>query len=457
MTDHRALFDEDALLEELRQIHLGDRPSDAVRQRASRGVRERMAAEHEDAPLHEHAGADTHELVRGWTWMVRSRAAAWVPWAVVISAVSGVGAIVALSQTTEPPAVALVAEPDPSSPGVERGLVRAPASSGASQQGPCPAGEANAGRAKQGEVARPLERGVVSPRSFEQSVPGACAVARRYLEYVPEGLALPAAAPVLVLIHDASDSAEDLRDVQTLRRFDELARRDGFIAVYASALPDSTRRASRRWRLENDPEPEIDDEAYLAQVLEDMRRRGVLGSDTPALLLGHGQGAELALRAAAHRPDLYYGVAALMPETSSEVVPQLGSEARLSRVLFMSRSRDSRAMVHDWALALGIPHVAIERSRPVPLPDRAVEGQAYADPDAVREGSLGSRVERFDLVAPDAGGPAVRALFISPNAGRSLPALSSEDEPGESASGYRNRDIDAAEEAWNFLRGALEP
>lgn len=295
----------------------------------------------------------------------------------------------------------------------------------------------------------------VTLHTFLQETRSCGQVTRRYLEYVPPGRSA-SHAPVVLILHGSRDRAEGMRQVQTRERFEALARRDGFIAVYASAVPASDSDPNvpnvGRWQLEGELERQVDDLGYLERIVRDMQRRGVIAGNNRVLLVGHAEGATLALHAAAQRPDLYSGVAAVMP-AAAIAAPRLEADAKLSRVLFISLGDDMRAAVHDWALSLGITHKAIEAARAVNLVDRASEGRDHA---SVALRSRSSRVRRVDIETSDDQGAKIRALFVSENAGRFVP-MPGPDRPELAADfGFRNQDIDSAEEAWSFLRGALD-
>jgi len=181
----------------------------------------------------------------------------------------------------------------------------------------------------------------------------------------------------------------------------------------------------------------------------------VIAGDNRVLLVGHGEGATMALHAAAQRPDLYSAVAAVMP-VAAIAAPRLEADAKLSRVLFISIGDEMRAAVHDWALSLGITHKAIEAARAQNLADRASEGRDYAGDALVALRSRSSRVRRVDIETSDDGGAKIRALFVSENAGRFVPMPQPDSAELVTEFGFRNQDIDSADEIWSFLRGALD-
>lgn len=298
----------------------------------------------------------------------------------------------------------------------------------------------------------------VTVHTFMQETRSCGPVTRRYLEYAPRATA-PSHAPVVLILHASPDRAEGIRRVQTRGRFEALARRDGFIAVYASAVPapdsDTNIPNVGRWQLEGELERQVDDLGYLERIIRDMQRRGVIAGDNRVLLVGHGEGATMALHAAAQRPDLYSAVAAVMPVAAISA-PRLEADAKLARVLFISVGDDMRSTVHDWALSLGISHKAIEAARAVNLADRASEGHDYAGDAPVALRSRSSRVGRIDIETSAARSAKIRALFVSEGAGHFVPMPEPDSAELVHEFGFRNQDIDSVEETWSFLRGALD-
>ena len=162
--------------------------------------------------------------------------------------------------------------------------------------------------------------------TFETPSRGCGPIVRRYLTYVPPSLSNETRAPVLILLHGGPDRAENMRSIQTQRRFEVLAARHGFIVVYASAVPskdsDPGVLNQGRWRTHGYVRPEVDDEVYLLRIVEDLLARRVIDGTNPVFLVGYAEGANMALQAAAYRPDLYSGVAAFMPYEMGPPFPQ---------------------------------------------------------------------------------------------------------------------------------------
>ncbi|MET0412876.1 MAG: hypothetical protein ABW217_16340, partial [Polyangiaceae bacterium] len=136
----------------------------------------------------------------------------------------------------------------------------------------------------------------LAAQAVEQTTARCGVLQRRYLSYVPPSLPRRSSVPVLLVLHGAGDDAESLWKLQTRRRFDELASRNSFIVIYASALPlGAAAPNERRWHSGGDAA--IDDERYLQLIVADLRRRELIAGSNDVYLVGHAEGAVMALQA----------------------------------------------------------------------------------------------------------------------------------------------------------------
>lgn len=457
MTPSYSHEDDEALLDELRRLHYEERAPESSRQRALEALPSRVASRASQSSL---------GSWRRWRDRVASAGSGgegegdrtpraihrpWARLALALALVLGIGVAHELGEQ-ERSARSPSSSGEVSASAPQRGAARRAAESGADAR--CVGSEGRASPAAEPLDAEALAAGFTL-HTFVQRGLGACWIMRRYLQYVPETAAAPA-PPVLLLLWGSGDRSELALGGAPVRQVAALARREGLITVSASLVE---RQPAERAALDAGPPAspqELSEAGYLAQVVQDLQQRGVITEDSAIFLVGHGEGANLALQAAALRPDLYSGAAALMPGGSSPL-PHLEPGARLSRVLFLSLEKSTRSLVHDWALALGISHDVIERSRPVVLAPPGAEPRPVHRRPGLEAAALEARVERFDLDSPVAGGASVRALFISKGGPSTLELPSSL--AGSRAAERREpvvRGIDAVAEAWRFLSGARE-
>jgi poly(3-hydroxybutyrate) depolymerase len=286
--------------------------------------------------------------------------------------------------------------------------------------------------------------------ALEQRTARCGALQRRYLSYVPPSLPRRSGVPVLVLLHGTRERAEDLWGLETRRRFDELASRNSFIVIYASALPrDGGTSDGSRWQIGGSAG--VDDEQYLELIVADLLEREVISGKNEVYLVGHDEGADIALLAAARRPDLYAGVAALMPSLpAAPLAPP--STARLSKVLLVTEGELGLPTARQWASALRLPAAAVEAPETSALPDRVKEGEGYAGNRSLALATRDSTVAVSEMRSADARGPRVRVLTVR-GAARLWPNPQADDAAVVDARGFRNRDFDAAEETWRFFSG----
>lgn len=418
-----------ALLTELRQLHRSEVASNALRARVLLRVASLPAPE----PLR------------------------WAPLAAAVLAAAAVGALLLLAPGRKPraePALSPVAVSPAAVPARELTPAGPAEATGAASREPCPLSQVPPGALYDpGFVAFGAASQGLELRTFEMLVPGCRALTRRYFLYQPSAVPAASRAPLIIVLHDSGDSAEGLRALQSQQSFEALADRERLLVVYANAGPGpATGRFpnSGGWQTDPGANRALADEAYLARIWTDLRERQVIEGANDVYLVGYGGGGVMALEAAARHPELYDGVAALLPPRVSPLRPATHQpNARLSRVLFVTLKSERPdddwpgkpldvALLEDWALAVGLP-----------LTDQGISERRGLRPPA-RAISLPGRteeVQQFEFATPARRGAAVRILVVPRG-----------DELGVGADGSA-APLDAAVQAWEFLHdiGAHSP
>lgn len=278
-----------------------------------------------------------------------------------------------------------------------------------------------------GGIFMPEKFGVpgVWPRTFEQRTWSCGPLTRRYLELLPPGLPPRASAPVVIVLHDSGESAETMHTRRDRPHFNELAKQNGFILVYANAAPGPGTNVaianSGGWQRPPRSSLQVDDEEYLRGVVADLAGRRVIDGSNDVFLVGYRDGAAMALEAARRSPNVYAGVAAFAPPRSAAIFPEPApSHSRhLSRVMIVldastPLAEAPRALVRRWGAFLGI--------------EQKVVGNIWQRGEWSKPtGSL----ERLDMALPATGSSAVRLYVMNGVV---------ENPPG-------------APQAWDFLRG----
>jgi pimeloyl-ACP methyl ester carboxylesterase len=289
--------------------------------------------------------------------------------------------------------------------------------------------------------------------TFAMPVPGCGSLIRRYLSYMPRRVPVPRSAPVLLVLHDSGDSAEAVRAIQTQRTFEALADREGLIVVYANAGPGArTGRFpnSGGWQTDPGANRALDDEAYLAAVIEQLEKRGAITGTNPVFLIGYGGGGTLALETAAEHPNRYVGVAALLPSGVNRARPEEHLEgSQLTRVFFIVTATDRQsdywpgkptdvAVLEEWAVAIGLPRFEVQKREQAQRFGRTLEEPAQPESRLLPRGSA-----LFSFGAAEKGAPRLRLLVV-PH-GNEL----------DVGPGGAPAPIDAAAQVWGFLRDAV--
>ncbi len=300
---------------------------------------------------------------------------------------------------------------------------------------------------------------------------------RRYLVYVPEGLASAGSAappaPVVFMFAASTVSAEGAAFYHTRRRFEELADQEGFIVVYGNGVPEArspeapTPMAKGGFfpgcLLEHDGEGY--DVAYVRMILSQLETE--LKVDRSRIYAtGLSEGGGMALQLALEAPDL---VAAIAPVAPVPVHPS--GHWLYSCHPKPGHDRVSIAMLastHDPFVSYApggsevFPNAnypGMEETRDAWLAALRIEGPPQVDfmPDKVRGDSFTARtgldtstIERHRYPAGPGGQElwyykAIGAGHWWPNPLQTYPGLWEK-------MGKSNQDIDFADEAWSFFK-----
>jgi polyhydroxybutyrate depolymerase len=272
---------------------------------------------------------------------------------------------------------------------------------------------------------------------------------RSYLAYVPASL--PAHPALVLVLHGSLGNSEQAREAYGFG-FDTLADAEGFIVVYPQGYKghwnDSRLAGPYAAKREN-----IDDVGFLRALINGiMHLHGV--DPTRVYITGVSNGGQMALRIALEAPDLmraYAPVVASMPAKGNLACTPSGKPVS---ILFMNGESDP---VNPWnggdvelwpVLGNRGPVLSAKDSANYfcQLAGLSGEPASLAYPDADPED--GSTVLRQTWT--EAGKKPV-ALYGILGGGHGIPHPQMY---GPRLLGNSNRDINAAEEIWNFFRNA---
>jgi len=334
----------------------------------------------------------------------------------------------------------------------------------------CPTDELTLGvTPRPGETSLDQETTGVRLSTFEQPTKDCGPITRRYFSYIPESLAPGSDAPVVIVLHGLGADAESMRSFITQGRFERLAERDGFIVVYGNAAPGSATVAERPngggFRKDSSGADQLDDFAYLKQIIDDLVSRGAISGKNPLFLSGLSDGGGMAHLAALHDPTRYRGLAELMPYPGPTVpMPAASGGFALRRVL-LGYSFTDPAMTAGyasqlaplglaWAAALGLSAEEQNAPRTSALPDVVKEGADYRGTLANVLLTRDSQAEQLDY-GSDAAAAQVRVVRFD-HAGHLWPVANPPDREQEIAEfGLRNQDMDMSDVVWEFFRSSL--
>ena len=304
--------------------------------------------------------------------------------------------------------------------------------------------------------------------TFNQETTSCGPVTRRYLQYVPRGMAKHSSAPVVMALHGSSTNAEIFQDYLAKGRWDDLAARDGFIVVYGNAAPGahSSDRAdwenTGSWRYDYYDDGQVDDVAYLRMVIDNMKSTSVIAGDNDIYLVGLSNGGGMVLNAAKQHPELFKGIAAFMPYDgwTPTPVPDL-TDTGLERVMFGYAPDDPglskgyyqvlKDLPAKWAGAMGLPTDVIRNPVVTEIPNRVHEGKNYRGSNDTALRTRNSTVKQLDMSAPNISGK-LRILVFT-RGGHLWPnPVQDKARHVIERYGFRNQDLDAADAVWSFFR-----
>jgi polyhydroxybutyrate depolymerase len=277
-------------------------------------------------------------------------------------------------------------------------------------------------------------------------------LARRYGWYRPPGLGTPAG--VVLILHGSAASGERMRSA-TGRAFDELADREGFIAVY----PDGFGGYWNDCRRVGDYEAKIrgvDDTAFLRAVVADLHRQ-VPVDPGRVFAFGLSNGGQMALRLALEAPDLVAGVAAVAASVPAEGNQGCGPGQGPVPVLLINGTGDP---VNPWdggrvtlfgpfgdrgevlSAADSLEHFRrLAGHQGEPFQHRYPDADPADDTVATRQVWAGEGLPEVALITIHDGGHTI------PHPVKTFPRIL----------GRTSHDLSAAEEAWRFFQRQVAP
>ena len=279
--------------------------------------------------------------------------------------------------------------------------------------------------------------------------------ARRYIVHVPPAVRAGAPLPVMLAFHGGGGEAAGFQRYASL---DPVADREGFLVVY----PYGTGRLRNRLLTWNAGtccgyavQRDVDDVGFAMSVVDDLRGRTPVDT-TRVYAAGHSNGGMMAYRLAAEQADR---IAAIVSVGGAMTLTQPFAPSRPVAVLHIHSVDDPRAL---YAGGLGPPFPGTnqrQRHRPV---QEALDRWIERDGCAARPDTL--ETLHGQAGTPNAGHTATK-LAWSPctsgydvvhwkltGAGHGWPGNERAEVP-ERLIGPATTIIDAAEEAWRFVRG----
>jgi polyhydroxybutyrate depolymerase len=251
------------------------------------------------------------------------------------------------------------------------------------------------------------------------------------------------APPLLIVLHGSGTNAETFR---IRNRFDATADREKFVVAYPDAI-------GKQWRFgqvleQAAPENEaIDDVGFIRALIDDLVSRKIV-DPARVYVTGVSRGGLMSYTLACSLHDKITAVAPLISPmtdrqrdacrkaqpipimaiagTADKVLPFDGQRLPKSRLLSMPDTMDFWRKAH-----------ACSAPQKRTLPHRDANDPTRIEATTWSECKTGARV----------------VLYRVEGGGHRLPSLAGEESATEKRTGPRNRDIETADEVWEFFRG----
>ena len=274
---------------------------------------------------------------------------------------------------------------------------------------------------------------------------------------VPEGNAPPDGHALVVMLHGAGGST---RNVVEATRWDQLAKREGFVVVFPNGTPSDEAKPERffgnpqTWNSgagtslaagELSAEAKgIDDVGFIAELIEAVAARTKIDKQR-VFIAGHSNGAGMAYRFASERPELVAAIGVMAGHLRE------GLEALPSPVSLFSISGDLDPFAPLEGGAAGTRRLKMQTRAMLLNPSDWARANGLEDePRTLRDdGRL-----RVTLWGPNDAGTAVNWIVVM-NHGHAW-AGGSEALP-EAIIGPKSNAFDATSEMWSFFKAHPKP
>jgi len=273
---------------------------------------------------------------------------------------------------------------------------------------------------------------------------------RSYYLHLPPGHAAAETMPVLLVLHGGG-GRKDGDDIAAATGFNELADREGFIAVYPNGVDGQWNDGRGATYSSDADELTADDVGFLSRVIDRFVAEHK-GDATRVYATGLSNGGMMTLRLGAERSGKLAAIAPVIANIPENLVDDMEPERKLP-VLLMNGTEDplmpwDGGVVRFFRREMGevvsteatidfwVRHNGCQRKPEVTrLPDRDRRDE--------------SRVVVKRHAAGRTGAPVV--LYAIVGGGHTFPGSDIPDRPF--LVGHKNMDIDARVEIWNFLEG----
>ena len=269
--------------------------------------------------------------------------------------------------------------------------------------------------------------------------------ARRHTLIVNAEAARNGPRPLWLVLHGSRPADAPHRTSPVL---DALAKSEGFVVAYPSAIGGRWSHQAMRPSHAATSAPPVEDQGFLLRMIDALTSDGI-ADHKRVYISGFSSGGFMTWSLLCAHSERFAAAAPMSASMTEAQVATCKPQRAVPLVVFAGTA--DKAVRYDGTLR--------EETRIVSIPEalefwrrrHGCRSQTVTDVPH-RDPGDPTRVERIDWSLAEPGGPAPLRLYRVEGGGHTLPTLVPHPPEAEARDGRRNRDFEASELAWEFLR-----
>lgn len=269
--------------------------------------------------------------------------------------------------------------------------------------------------------------------------------ARRHTLVVNAEAAKDGPRPLWLVLHGGRPAEAPHRTSPVL---DVLARSEGFVVAYPSAIAGRWSHQAARPPAGAIPAPPVDDQGFLMRLIDGLVSDRI-ADHKRIYVSGFSSGGFMTWSLLCAFPERFAAAAPMSASMTEAQIAACRPQRAVPLVVFAGTA--DRIVRYDGALRGETRIVSIPETLEFWRRHHGCASQSVTDVPH-RDPTDPTRVERIDWSLCQSGGPEPLRLYRVEGGGHTLPTLAPHPPEAEARDGRRNRDFEASEVAWEFLK-----